>query len=180
MPRVHAAGALSRHNHTVNSSGMGCSEGAQARYDAATMRLRSHSAAALLGTLAVLSAPLAARGEQAPAASAPPISLTVTRAVGIEGLALAGNAPPSQPLEAAIYARFSQDLPTVLLGRYPLASDAAGHYAATVPTAPAFFRNAVVLVIVRSPATPAFAQASALVAAPNVPAPPDSLPASMR
>lgn len=150
-------------------------------YDAATMRPRSQSSAALLGTIAVLLGPLAAGAQQSqrtPASA--PITLTLTPIVGAEAVALAGNAPPSQRLEAALYARFSRDLPTVLLSRTPLMSDAAGHYATTMPTASAFFRGAIVTAVVRIPATTAFAQASTELAAPNAPAPPDTIPASVR
>lgn len=158
---------------------MGYSGATAAVYDAPTMRSCSPSSAAFVGTLAVLLAPLGAYGAQAPAAS-PALTLSLTRVVGAEAVAFSGNAPPSQPLEAAIYATFSQDLPTVLLSRRPLVADAAGHYNGMLPIAPAFFRNAIVTVIVRTPTTGAVAQASLFVTAPNVPAPPDSIPPSVR
>jgi hypothetical protein len=83
-------------------------------------------------------------------------------------------------LEAALYATYSQDLPTVLLSRRIVSTDANGRYDATVSIAPAFFRNAIVTVVVRALPDGAGARATIVVAAPNVPAPPDDIPASVR
>ena len=157
---------------------MGFSAVTAALYDAATMRLPSPSTLAFTGTVAVLLAPLVAPGAQAPAAQR--ITLALTRAVGSEAVTVAGDAPASQPLEAALYARFSRDLPSVLLSRSPLSSNTSGHYSATLSIAPAYFRNAIVTVVVQAPQTGARAEASLLVAEPNVPAPPDAIPPSVR
>lgn len=143
------------------------------------MRRFRPSSLAFLGTLAVLLAPCGARGAETPAAT-PAVTVTLTHVVGAEAVRLAGNAPASAPLEAALYARYSKDLPTVLLSRRPLAADAAGHYAVVMPIAPAFFRGAIVTAVVTTTAPGAPAQASVLVTAPNAPAPPDDVPASVR
>jgi hypothetical protein len=141
------------------------------------MRLRRPLFLALSGALAVL-APIAARSANAPLAS--PISVVATRAVGAEAVTLTGTAPPSLPLEATLYVTFSQDLPTVLLSRNTLRTDANGRFTATLAIAPAYFRNAIVTAVVQSlPAGPS-ARASILVGAPNAPAPPDAVPPSDR
>lgn len=146
-------------------------------YDAAVMRLLRPTTLAIAGTAAVLLAPLGAPA-QAPASQ--PVTLALARAVGSEAVTISGTAPASQPLEAVLYARFSRDLPTVVLSRRSLSANAAGHYSATLSLAPAYFRDAVVTVVVHAVPDGAQAEASLLVAAPNVPAPPDDVPPSVR
>ena len=158
---------------------MGYPAGPPDVYDAATMRLCNPSSVAFLSAAVLAAAPLSVRAGQSPAAP-PVLTVTVTRVVGAEAIAVAGNAPAAQPLEAALYAHFSRDLPDVLLSRWSLTAGAAGTYRATLPAASAFFTNAIVTVVVRSPSTGAQTQAFIPVASPNVPAPPDDLPASVR
>ncbi len=148
-------------------------------YDAATMRLCSPPPIALVAAAAMLFAPLGTfRAEAQPAPSV--ITVTATRAVGSEAVTIVGNAPAAQPLEAVLYATFSQNLPTVLLSRRAVPTDAQGRFNATLPIAPAFFRNAIVTVVVHSlPAGPS-ARASVTVGPPNIPAPPDDIPSSVR
>ncbi|HEY0613663.1 MAG TPA: hypothetical protein VGC96_03440 [Candidatus Elarobacter sp.] len=108
------------------------------------------------------------------------VTITATRAVGSEAVRITGSAPAARPLEAALYATFSRDLPTVLLSRRILSTDAAGRYDTTLTTAPAYFRGAVLTVTVRALPDGGTAAATLPVAAPNVPAPPDDTPASVR
>jgi hypothetical protein len=130
-----------------------------------------------LAAMAALAAPVTAQNSSLPPVTG--ITLSATRAVGSETVHITGTAPAARPLEAAAYARFSQNLPTVLLSRRIVSTDAAGRYDATLPIAPAFFRGALVTVLVRTMPDGAAASATIAVAAPNVPAPPDDLPASM-
>jgi hypothetical protein len=132
----------------------------------------------LLAAMAALGAPVAAQNATAPPVTG--ITLTATRAVGSEAVHVTGTAPAARPLEAAMYARFSQDLPTVLLSRRIVSTDAAGRYDATLSIAPAYFRGAIVIVVVRAIPDGAGVSATTTVATPNVPAPPDNLPASVR
>lgn len=108
------------------------------------------------------------------------ITVKATRAVGTESVHITGTAPASRPLEASLYATFSRDLPTVLLSRRPVATDATGRYDATLPIAPGFFRNAIVTVVVDAVPAGAGARATIIVGPPNNPAPPDDIPASVR
>lgn len=147
-------------------------------YDAATMQISKAASTALVATLAVLGAQAVAQSADVPAVTG--ITLTATRAVGSEAVRIAGKAPAAQPLEASLYATFSRDLPTVLLSRRSVSTDADGRYDAALAIAPAFFRNAIVTVVVRTlPAGPG-ARAAVTIAAPNTPAPPDDIPASVR
>ena len=142
------------------------------------MRLSSRPSIAFVAAAATLFAPLGTFGAEAAAPSA--ITVFATRAVGAEAVTITGNAPVAQPLEAVLYATFSQNIPTVLLSRRAVATDAQGRYNATLPIAPAFFRSAIVTVVVHSlPAGPS-ARASITVGPPNVMAPPDDVPASVR
>lgn len=148
-------------------------------YDAATMRVITPLSIAFLAAASALVAPLGALGADAPAAPGG-VTLTATQAVGTEAVTITGNAPVAKPLEAMLYATFSRDLPTVLLSRRAVPTDAQGHFNVTLPIASAFFRNAIVTVVVRSlPAGPS-ARASVVVGAPNVSAPPDDIPPSVR
>jgi hypothetical protein len=147
-------------------------------YDAATMRVITPPSIALFAAAAALFAPIGAPGAVSPAA--PGVTVTATRVVGADAVTITGNGPVAQPLEAALYATFSRDIPDVLLSRRAVPTDALGHYTATIPIASAFFRGAIVTVVVRSlPAGPS-ARASFPVGAPNVPAPPDDIPSSVR
>ncbi len=158
---------------------MGFSGWGPGLYDAATMRVINPPSIALLAAAAALFAPLGAPGADAPLA-ANGVTVTATRVVGAEAVTITGNGPAAQPLEAALYATFSRDIPDVLLSRRAVPTDAKGHYTATVPIASAFFRSAIVTVVVRSlPAGPS-ARTTLLVGAPNVSAPPDDIPPSVR
>lgn len=152
--------------------------GVSALYDAATMQLRNTSSFAIAATLmAVLCAPVGAQTADAQAAR---ITLTATRAVGSEAVRITGSAPAARPLEAALYATFSRDLPAVLVSRRSISTDAAGRYDTTLSIAPAFFRNAVLTIVVDGVPAGHPARATVIVGAPNVPAPPDDIPASVR
>jgi activator of HSP90 ATPase len=138
------------------------------------MRLRTASTIVFLAWFVSFAAPAAAQSTMTS------ITLTVAPATGTEGVRISGTAPAGQPLEAALYARFSEDLPTVLLSRHRVSADSSGRYDAVLPIAPAYFRGAVVSVVVRSVPAGPLARASLVVGAPNVPAPPDELPPSVR
>ena len=155
---------------------MGFSDWCCGVYDASTMQIKSPSTIALIATMAVLGAPLAAHSADAQVTG---VTLTATRAVGAEAVRITGKAPASQPLEASLYATFSQDLPTVLLSRRPVSTDAGGRYDAALPISPAYFRNAIVTIVVRSLTGPS-ARATVTITAPNAPVPPDDIPASVR
>lgn len=147
-------------------------------YDAAVMHVSARFPIALFAAVLALVAPAAAQNPVGQAA-APGLTLSATRVVGTDSVRITGTAPAARPLEAAVYATFSQDLPTVLLSRRIVSTDANGRYDTTLTTAPAYFRNAIVTVVVRVP-DGAGASTTLRVVAPNVPAPPDDIPASVR
>lgn len=139
------------------------------------MCVRKWSVITLIGTAAALFVLPGAVSAQA-GGGAPAVTLTVAPAIGAEAVNVSGTAPAARPVEASVYARFSRDLPTTLLSRRIITTDGSGHYAATLSHAPAYFRGAIVTVVVRSLPAGASATAQFVVDAPNVPAPPDALP----
>jgi hypothetical protein len=147
-------------------------------YDAATMQLHSRLSFAI--AVSVLTALCAPVGAQTADPAMTRITLTATRAVGSEAVRITGSAPAARPLEASLYATFSRDLPTVLLSRRLITTDTAGRYDATLSIAPGFFRNAIITVVVDTVPAGLGARATVTVGAPNVPAPPDDIPASVR
>lgn len=140
------------------------------------MRLKTLLTVALLGTTTVLFAPCGARGADASSS----VTVTATRATGAEAVTISGSAPAGAQLVASLYARYSQDLPTILLSRHPIATNASGRFTSTLPIAPAFFRNAVVTVVVQALAEGSSANATFTVGPPNVPSPADEVPSSVR
>jgi hypothetical protein len=142
------------------------------------MQHRNRYSFAFLAAISALLVPIAVQSADAPASQV--ISITATRTIGAQAVTIAGDAPAGGSLDAALYARFSQDLPTVLLSRHSIVTDANGHYNATLTTASGFFRNAIVTVVVTSPAAGSSARASIIIGPPNVPAPPDDIPSSVR
>jgi hypothetical protein len=147
-------------------------------YDAATMRLSNWFQVALGATLAAL-IPIGTMAADVPA-SGSVAALNISAAVGTEAVRVSGTAPGAHQLQAVLYAKFSQDVPTVLLSRWPLMTDANGQFSTTLPIAPAYFRGAIITVVVQSPSAIPIAQGSVTLAAPNAPGPADALPPNYR
>ncbi|HEY4439277.1 MAG TPA: hypothetical protein VGN14_02420 [Candidatus Elarobacter sp.] len=144
------------------------------------MRPFTPSSIALAAVALTLAASHGAYGADAGAVPSRNVTLVAVPVVGAEAVRITGSAPTSPAVEAILYARFSRDLPTVLLSRRSVPTDPSGHFDSTLPIAPAFFRNAIVTVVVRNLSSGATATASITVTAPNVPAPPDALPPSVQ
>ena len=143
-------------------------------YHRETMRLKIASAIALTSfSTALVVSTVCSTNAQTPS---PGITLTVSPTIGAHSVTIEGIAPSGQPLEAALYVRFSKDLPTVLLSRYGIVTGADGRYNATLPLAPAFFSDAIVTVILQSLPTGPRTSASLSIGAPNIAAPPDEIP----
>jgi hypothetical protein len=141
------------------------------------MRLNNWFQTSLGAAFALIPIGAMAAGVPAGGSVAP---LNISAATGTEAVRVSGTAPGAHQLQAVLYARFSQDLPTVLLSRRPLTTDANGQFSATLPIAPAYFRDAIITVVVQSPSGVPIARGDFKVAAPNVPAPADVLPPDYR
>jgi hypothetical protein len=107
-------------------------------------------------------------------------ALNVSAAVGQEAARVSGTLPGTGRLQAVLYAQVSADLPTVLLNRRPLATDANGRFNATFPIAPMYFQGAVITVVVQSPSGTPLARGAFTVGPPNVAGPADVLPPDYR
>jgi hypothetical protein len=178
MPERTVDRALTDRGQSVNSAETLFSRAVRGVYDAATMQITGLSSIAFITAMAAVCAPLGAQAVDAPGVIG--ITLTATRAVGAEAVRITGTASAARPLEAALYVTYSKDLPTVLLSRRSISTDATGRYDATLSTAPAYFRNAILTVVVRAVPAGAEARVTLGVSAPNAPAPPDDTPASVR
>ncbi|MBV8748580.1 MAG: hypothetical protein JO103_02575 [Candidatus Eremiobacteraeota bacterium] len=134
--------------------------------------------ALILGTTLLTGAAFTtpAAAQPSPTATTAPVTLTLTRAAGHEAVVATGNAPAARPVELAAYATYSRDLPTVLLSRRVVTTDANGRFTTTLPLAPAYFRGALVTVVVRSVPDGPSATARISVTAPNDPTPADADP----
>lgn len=142
------------------------------------MRLRNWFQASLGAALGAL-IPIATTAAGVPAAGSV-AALNVSNVVGAEAVRVSGTAPGAHQLQAVLYAKFSQDLPTVLLSRRPITTDANGQFSTTLSIASAYFRNAIVTVVLQSQSAVPIAQGSVTIVAPNAPAPPDELPPDYR
>ena len=91
----------------------------------------------LIGTMAVV-----------PAATSSPVEVSAVS--GASAVRISGTVVGTQQLQAVVYADFAPELPIVLLNRRPLVTDAAGHFEATIPIAPAYFNGTIISVIVQT------------------------------
>jgi len=71
------------------------------------------------------------------------------------------------PVVLVLHATISRDLPTVFVNRAEVTADADGHFVATVPIAPDFWRGSIVTVTATSPSTVSSATAQTVVVLPN-------------
>jgi len=113
---------------------------------------------------------------QAPT-SAPggPVTVGVIGGVGAEAVDVFGSAPPHASVRVSLFAKISDDLPTVTLSSATAVAGSEGKYSVSVPLAPDFVRGSVVTVQAATDAG-ATATATYVVGAPNptfTPAPAD-------
>jgi hypothetical protein len=142
------------------------------------MRLRNRFHACLVALLGVM-LPVGIMAADLPA-SGSLATLDVWPAVGKEAVRISGTLPGAGRLQAVLYATFSQDVPTVLLSRHSVTTNAKGQFSATLPIAPGYVPGAIITVVVQSPSGVPLAQGRLKVAAPNVPGPADVLPPDYR
>lgn len=102
----------------------------------------------------------------APAAAGGPISVDVRQAAGSDALSVSGRASAGAPVTITLLATISPDLPTVVVSRHDVQSDANGQFQAVIPTAPDYLRGSILRVVATS-AGSVPASATVLVGAPN-------------
>lgn len=118
----------------------------------------------------------------APGASAPAnaFNLDVKPVVGTESLSVAGSAPGATSVTVTLWATYSRNMPTVVLNRRTIRTNADGAFSSVVPIAPGHFEGAVVTVVVTAAPGGGTAIARYTVGIPNVTVPPDNLPNNMK
>jgi hypothetical protein len=171
---------LPRRCHTVKFDPMVFSCDGRPAYDAATMRVNSKWSTIALAVMTATLVPQGAPAAEVITAKGPEVSMSVSRVIGAQAITVTGTAPAARPVEAALYATYSRDLPTVLLSRRVFVTDASGKFTNAISTAPAYFSGAILTVVVRSLPGGRPTSASLDVVPPNMPAPPDALPYSVR
>jgi hypothetical protein len=115
-------------------------------YQAVTMRFSPAIPISLFVALAA-SIPIGMNAD-VPASSESPIGVSAT--AGLAAIRAVGTVAGPAPFRAIVYAAFAPEIPTVLLGRRVLTTDAGGHFNTTFPIAPAYFRGAIITVIVQT------------------------------
>jgi hypothetical protein len=100
----------------------------------------------------------------APLPTSPPIN--VSAAARPDAVRVSGTIAGAPQLQAVLYATFAPELPTVLVSRRPLKTDAGGHFDATISIAPAFFSGTIITVIVQTAAGALVGQSSITITDP--------------
>ena len=95
------------------------------------------------------------------------ITMEARQLQGAEAISVEGNAPASAPVTITLLAVLSSDLPTVVVSRNDVVTDANGRFQATIPIASAYERGTLLQVVATSSPGVASAQAQLVVSAPN-------------
>jgi hypothetical protein len=104
-----------------------------------------------------------------PSASDSPIDVSAT--AGPAAIRAIGTVVGAAPFRAAVYAAFAPEIPTVLLSRRALKTDAGGHFNTTFPIAPAYFHGAIITVIVQTASGEVAGRGTATIEDPTLAAP---------
>lgn len=95
------------------------------------------------------------------------LSLEARQLQGAEAISVAGNAPAGLPITITLLATVSKDVPTIVVSRHSVVSDATGHFAAVIPIASAYERGTLLNIIASSVSGVASAQAQLITGEPN-------------
>jgi hypothetical protein len=129
------------------------------------------SLAAHLQALARRLSPAAARSADAPsngdADAHGSITLEARQLQGAEAINVRGNAPASAPVTITLLAVVSSDIPTIVVSRNDVVTDASGRFQAIIPIASAYERGTLLRVVATSSPGIASAQSQLIVQAPN-------------
>jgi hypothetical protein len=119
-----------------------------------------------ISTVAVLCAliPTGTRAADPPATRS---AINVSAAARSDAVRVWGTISGAHQFQAVLYATFAPDVPIVLLSRQPLATDANGHFDATIPVAPAYFQGAIITVTVQTLAGVSVGGGSITIGAPS-------------
>jgi len=95
------------------------------------------------------------------------ITMEARQLQGAEAITVQGSAPASAPVTITLLAVISSDLPTVVVSRNDVVTDANGRFEAIIPIASAYERGTLLRVVATSSPGVASAQAQLVTQAPN-------------
>jgi len=95
------------------------------------------------------------------------ITMEARQLQGAEAITVEGSAPASAPVTITLLAVVSSDLPTVVVSRNDVVTDANGRFQAIIPIASAYERGTLLRVVATSSPGVASAQTQLVMEAPN-------------
>lgn len=95
------------------------------------------------------------------------LTLEARQLQGAEALSVTGNAPAGSQVTITLLATVSQDIPTIVVSRHNVVSDATGRFGAVIPIASAYERGTLLNVLATSVSGVTPAQAQLITGAPN-------------
>ena len=95
------------------------------------------------------------------------ITLEARQLQGAEAISVAGSAPAGAQVTITLLATVSPDVPTILVSRHDVASDATGRFGAVIPIASAYERGTLLTIVATSAPNVASASAHLVTDAPN-------------
>lgn len=95
------------------------------------------------------------------------LSLEARQLQGAEAISIEGSAPVNAPVTITLLATMSPDLPTVVVSRHDVVTDATGRFGAVIPIASAYERGTLLTVVATSAPGVASASAHLVTDAPN-------------
>lgn len=95
------------------------------------------------------------------------LALSVMPSNGAESIDVTGTGPASVPVDIALYADVSRDVPRIVISRTRLRTDASGKFAARISLAPLHLQKSLVRIVATSLSGIAPADASLVLGQPN-------------
>jgi hypothetical protein len=115
--------------------------------------------------------PAAAQGTEQPARgdadATGSITMEARQLQGAEAIAVQGSAPAGAPVTITLLAVVSSELPTIVVSRHDVVTDANGRFEAIIPIASAYERGTLLRVVATSSSGIASAQSQLITQAPN-------------
>jgi hypothetical protein len=95
------------------------------------------------------------------------LTLEARQLQGSEAISVTGKAPAGSQVTITLLATVSKDIPTIVVSRHDVVTDATGHFGAVIPIASAYERGTLLNVLATSVSGVAPAQAQLITGAPN-------------
>ena len=95
------------------------------------------------------------------------ISLEARQLQGAEAISIDGNAPSGSQVTVTLLATVSPEVPTIVVSRHDVVTDATGRFGAVIPIASAYERGTLLTIVATSSSGAASASAHLVTDAPN-------------